>query len=246
MLPAPTRRPHRASPARLHHDRGAAAPRIAAAREATVAVVGDGLHATEEQVATAEPGDRSTGRLERPCADAGFGVYDTVLVVHPRRLHRLVRAKPVVDHTHDGLQDRRADPVRPGASQHQLGGTVAQHDRRGHHARHPPSRWVAVEAERVQILLAEHVVQVHAGAGYDDARARAARGGPGASSSSASEWAIRIPPADGGGLVSTSRPRYEARTGSRSTTAYAARSSLVSMPPPRPTQSAIARPISPP
>ena len=32
-------------------------------------------------------------------------------------------------------------------------------------------------------------------------------GGPGSASSSASARAIRIPPADGGGLVSTSRPR---------------------------------------
>ncbi len=47
---------------------------------------------------------------------------------------------------------------------------------------------------------------------------RAAEGSPSPSASRSSKArARRIPPADGGGLVSTSRPRYPARAGRRST-----------------------------
>ena len=55
---------------------------------------------------------------------------------------------------------------------------VAQDDRRRHHARQPPAGRMAVEAERVEILLAEHVVEVHAGAGDDHAGAEPSRRSP--------------------------------------------------------------------
>ena len=209
-------------------------------------------------------------------------------------------------HAHH-LEDRRAQAVRARAAERQLDLTVAQHDRGGHHAGHPGSRREAVESERVQVLLAEHVVQVDAGPRSHDAGAGAVRAGdadgvavrvqrgdvrrrperaprppacrplptraatsrrraleasgrqelgcepvlvqpvvevgPRASAASAitstNSWsasgssngagspsrssrssanAIRMPPDDGGGLVSTSRPRNAAITGCRSTT----------------------------
>src|SRR5262249_59479410 len=46
-----------------------------------------------------------------------------------------------------------------------------------HHARQPAARRVTVKSERVQILLAEHVVEMDAGAGHDDSGARSVAAG---------------------------------------------------------------------
>ena len=62
---------------------------------------------------------------------------------------------------------RRADPVRAAAAEPDLELAVAQDDRRRHHRRQPHARPVAVEAVRVEVLLAEHVVDVDAGARDD-------------------------------------------------------------------------------
>ena len=70
-------------------------------------------------------------------------------------------------------------------------------------------------------------------------------GGAGLRSSCASAYAIRIPPALGGGLVTTVSPRYGTRTGSRATVSYAARSARVSRPPRAATQSHTAAAMSP-
>ena len=98
-------------------------------------------------------------------------------VFQARRVDRGSRLQPVVDHPDDRLENRRPDPVRPGAAQHELGHPVAQHRGRGHHAREPPPRWMAVKAERVEVLLPKHVVEVDSGARDDDPRARAVRAG---------------------------------------------------------------------
>ena len=68
----------------------------------------------------------------------------------------------------------RFEPAEPSAIS---GCAVAQHHGRRHHARHARARLVAVAALRVQVLLAEHVVQVHAGARHDHAGARPVRAG---------------------------------------------------------------------
>ena len=81
----------------------------------------------------------------------------------------------MIDDAHDRLKQRRADPVRARAAQHQLDLAVAHHDRGRHHARHAPPRRVAMEAERVEVLLAHHVVDVDARPRDDDARSLAVR-----------------------------------------------------------------------
>ena len=211
--------------------------------------------------------------------DPRLGVDDAVLVVDPRRVDGVgLAACRRRSQRIDRLQDRRADPVRAGAADGQLGDAVAERPRWGHHAGQPPPGRMAVKAERVEILLAQHVVEVDAGARHHHARAadpfeqvteqaqpsrsstamwvvepsrrpaiRARRSAPrsrkrahelgivepgqelgralalgplhhrddlprrgagqGSASSSASARAIRMPPAEGGGLVRTSRPR---------------------------------------
>ncbi len=121
------------------------------------------------------PKNRFSAPKRRPPAAPGrvasssiarLGVDDAVLEVHARRAHGLARAEAAVDDADDRLQQRRADAVGARAAEHQLDLAVAQHDRRRHHARHPPPGRVPVEAERVEVLLAHHVVEV-------DARCRA-------------------------------------------------------------------------
>ena len=99
------------------------------------------------------------------------------------RSARAARRRPpaapsaAVDDADDRLQHGRADAVGAGAAEHELDLAVAHHDRRGHHARHAPAGGMQVEAERVQVLLAHHVVQVDARAGDDHARALAVGAG---------------------------------------------------------------------
>ena len=90
--------------------------------------------------------------------------------MQPRRTDRRGHVHPVVEHVHDRVDDGRADAVGPAAPEHQLRPGLAEHHRRAHHARHPAAWRVAVEAEWVEVLLAEHVVEVEAGPRHDDPR----------------------------------------------------------------------------
>ena len=111
-----------------------------------------------------------------PCGvHAGLDVGDVVLDVDARRVDRVLDREAVVEHPDHHLEDRRADPVRPGRPQHQPRTTVPEHHRRRHHRRQPATRRVGVEPERREVLLAHHVVQVDAGAGHHLAAALAVR-----------------------------------------------------------------------
>ncbi len=74
---------------------------------------------------------------------------------------------------------RTAERIRfePAAAEPGLELAVAQNDRRRHHRRHPPPGGHDVEAERVQVLLAQHVVDVHPRARHEHAGAGAVRAG---------------------------------------------------------------------
>ena len=134
-----------------------------------------GLHAAEEQVELAEAHDLRRPRRRR----ARRGRCRARRRPRRPRSARAARrtaaraSRPWSTDADDRLQDRRADAVGAGAAEHELDLAVAQHDRRRHHARHPPPGRMAVKAERVEVLLAHHVVEVDAGAGHDDARALA-------------------------------------------------------------------------
>ena len=69
----------------------------------------------------------------------------------------------------------RLEPAEPSTSS--TSPARPDHHGGGHHARHPATRRVAVEAQRVEVLLAHDVVHVNAGAGHDDARALAVGAG---------------------------------------------------------------------
>ncbi len=75
------------------------------------------------------------------------------------------------------MADRmRFEPAEPSATS---GPASPTHHCRGHHARHARARLLEVEAVRVQVLLAEHVVQVHTRARHEHAGARAVGAGHG-------------------------------------------------------------------
>ena len=85
-------------------------------------------------------------------------------------------AEPAVEHPDHDLQDRRADPVRAGRAEHEPRvRRPSEHHRRRHHRRQPAARRMRVEAERREVLLAHHVVEVDAGARHDLAAALAVR-----------------------------------------------------------------------
>ena len=158
-------------------------------------------------------------RRQRRRRDPRLGVEDALLVVHARRAHRLGGAHAVVDDPDDRLQERRADAVGARAAQHQLDLARMGDHRGGHHARHPPARRVAVEAQRVEVLLAHDVVDVDAGAGHDHARALAVGAGD------AARAALAVEHRDVGGRaqVAGGTPRSTGRTGRIARTASAPR-----------------------
>ena len=72
----------------------------------------------------------------------------------------------MVDDVDDDLKDRAAQPERPRAADDEPRPSVASDERRRHHARQPAARPASAPAG-VEVELAEHVVQVDAGAGND-------------------------------------------------------------------------------
>ena len=76
------------------------------------------------------------------------------------------RIEAEVDHGADRLEQRGADPGRAATAQDQFHRAVPAEDHgRGHHRGHPQAGGRGVEPVRVQVVLAQHVVQHHPGAG---------------------------------------------------------------------------------
>src|SRR3954452_12303809 len=162
----------------FHHDRGAAPAGVAAPGQlAGLGVARDGLYASEIEVALLPALHRPATlleRVERARIDPGLGLDDAPLEVKARQLDRILGLQVEVDDVQDRLEDRGADAVRPGRPQGDLRPPVlVQHDGRVHHARHARAAVVAVQTQWIQVLLAEHVVQVDAGARDDHAVRRA-------------------------------------------------------------------------
>ncbi len=86
------------------------------------------------------------------------------------RVDRLRDAEPVPDDVRDHLHDRPAQADRAGAADDEPRPPVADDDRRRHHARQPAARLGRPGAD--EVVLAEHVVQLDAGARDDHARSR--------------------------------------------------------------------------
>ena len=144
-----------------------------------VPVALDRLDAAEEQVELAEAGQRrGPPRSSARDVDARLGVDDAVLEVQ-RAAPRRRRATSSPWSTTPTIVCRIAERIRlePAAAEHQLDAAVAQHDGRGHHARHPPARRVRWKPSGFRSCSPMHVVEVDAGAGHDDARALAVRAG---------------------------------------------------------------------
>src|SRR5436309_2639866 len=146
----------------LNHDRRAAAPWVASPGELTRVGIAIGrLCAPEEQVDSLPPQQVVVAALELPKR----------VLVETRLEVKYVGA--VVDDVADHLHDRGTQAVGPGAAERQLDVAATQHDRRRHHAGHPRAGGMLVEAERIQVLFAEHVVEVKPGPGREHPRTRA-------------------------------------------------------------------------
>ena len=79
-------------------------------------VAAGGVDAAEEQVARAEARRPCGRRSSAGDVDARLGEDHAVLEVQPRRATTACDLHPPIDDVHDRLEDRRADPVRPGAA----------------------------------------------------------------------------------------------------------------------------------
>ena len=134
------------------------------------------LGAAEEEVEVAEPASSQPSAASASASIAGLRVDDPVLPVHARRLDRLGQAsrpRSMTPRITWRIAERmRFEPAEPSASS--TSPSRADHRRR-HHRRQPPPRRVGEEAERREVLLAHHVVEVDAGAGHEHARALAVR-----------------------------------------------------------------------
>ena len=165
--PAATAPPRRGSPA--------------AADPAGLRVAGDRVDAAEEQVlrrASARPRSRVLEPRQRGLVDARLGLDRAVLEVDPRGGDRVLGASPSST-TSRMIDWRIAERIRfepplpsPSSSSPSAGRAVGDII---DGSRAPGGR--DVEAERVQVLLAEHVVDVDAGARARSARAGAVRAG---------------------------------------------------------------------
>ena len=129
------------------------------------------------------PGQRTTcspaglERVQRLGRDAALAVEHVALRVHARQLDRLLQRQPEIERRDDDLHDRRADARRPRRAERRARRRPRRSTSDG--AIMLVSRMPGRERERgdVEVGLAEHVVEVDAGAGNDDARAAAGRAG---------------------------------------------------------------------
>ena len=89
-----------------------------------------------------------------------------LLEVHARPLDRLAHVEPVPDDVVHDLEDRAAQAHRAGAADDEARTIAAEHDRGSHHARQAQAR---TRARGDEVVLAQHVVQVHTRSGHDHA-----------------------------------------------------------------------------
>ena len=158
----------------LDDGRDPAAAGIAAARHrAALRVAGHGLHAAEEQVRLAPAADLPAPflqRVQRRGVDPGLRVHHVVLHVQPRARDGSSALSPssTTARTVCRIAERcQFEPAEPRA----ISGRPSRSTGRRDDARHARAGLVLVKAVRVEVLLAQHVVQVQAGAGHHDARA---------------------------------------------------------------------------
>ena len=157
-----------------HADGHAAAARVPAAAQRAVGRADHALRAAEEQVRRAEARDRAALGLERVGVDARLAVDD----VRPPSARAARRSRPAASIPSSTMREMtcriaermRLDPADPrptstSPSRRTIVGDIIDGSRR-------PGGW-REEAERREVLLAHHVVEVQAGAGHDDARALA-------------------------------------------------------------------------
>ena len=179
---APSQAPPSYSPVVAHHHGGPAATRVARAGElAGRRVARDRLDTAEEQVSLGPAAHRPAALLQPVAAPRGR-CPGSASSSRPSTWTRgaatasSARAPPsTTASTVWRIAERmRLEPAEPSASSGRpsrrttVGAIMLGTLRAGR---------VAVEAERVQVLLAEHVVEVHARAGHHHARARAVRAG---------------------------------------------------------------------
>ncbi len=124
------------------------------------------------------PGSRGASTRARPASSTPGSAWtrpSSKWILGER--DRLGGVHPLLDDPDRHVEDRRADSVRAGAAEAEHDLAVAQGDGRGHHRADPAAGRDPVESAGVQVLLAEHVVDVHAGAGDDQPRAGAVGAG---------------------------------------------------------------------
>ena len=106
--------------------------------------------------------------------ESSLAVHVRLVDVHARPVDRLGHALRLREHVDDHLHDRSTQPDRAGAADDETRPARTEHHRRGHHAGQPPTRLRGAPGE--QVVLPEHVVQVHRRAGDDHAGAGPGRG----------------------------------------------------------------------
>ena len=106
-------------------------------------------------------------------------VEPAALDMEARRLDRIVKAEAALQPGDDRLQPRRADGVGAARAEGEETAVAADDHRRGHHRGKADARYPAMEALRIEIFLAEHVVEHVAGAGHQRAVALAIGDGDG-------------------------------------------------------------------
>ena len=126
------------------------------------------LGPAEEQVAGREAHD---GAVRAPRAPAGSTPGSTYGDRRPRGARAARRSPPArqgrgrarpITTCRTAGADPVESPAEPSTSRGRPSGR--EHERRGHHRRQPPPRRVRVPAERREVLLAHHVVEVDPGA----------------------------------------------------------------------------------
>src|SRR5436305_13143590 len=155
-----------------HHDAVTAAARVAGRGEGSVFAMLDGRGAAEIEVPP-PPTDELVAPALHPVelarVEAALAMDVRILEMNARLLNRGADVHPVDDDVEDELQDRTAEPDRAGASDDESRAAVVEYERRRHHARQPASGSDA-SPDGIKVVLAEHVVEVEAGARNDHAR----------------------------------------------------------------------------
>ncbi len=159
----------------------AAAPGVSRRAQLTrFGIAGDGLDAAEEHVALGPAIDLGPRASIR--ASASASIPGSALTTAPSKWTRgasTAASTPMPSSTRRRITWTIAERMRfePALPSPAIELAVAQDHRRRHHRRQARPRLPEVKAERVQVLLAEHVVHVDSGARHHQARAGAVRAG---------------------------------------------------------------------